>query len=57
MLTCEECGALVDPEATKLHQEWHEKLVTASKSPAPKNGSITNPNRIHISEIVSTYMN
>jgi transcription initiation factor TFIIIB Brf1 subunit/transcription initiation factor TFIIB len=27
MLTCEECGCLVDPEATDVHADWHEKLV------------------------------
>lgn len=30
MMTCEECGSLVDPsdEMLKRHADWHEKLVT-----------------------------
>lgn len=28
MLTCEECGCLVDPEATEIHETFHANLVS-----------------------------
>lgn len=38
MLTCEECGCLVDPECTEIHEGWHAKLVTVNpEPPAPVN--------------------
>lgn len=42
VLTCEECGCLVDPEMTETHQDWHESLV--------KIASVANPNRTQINE-------
>lgn len=31
MLTCEECGCLVDPEATEIHENFHADLVRRSE--------------------------
>lgn len=45
MLTCEECGCLVDPEATEIHQNWHETLVKIDK------GSVANPRRIKLDDL------
>jgi hypothetical protein len=48
VLTCEDCGCLVDPEATEIHQDWHDKL--AMKSDLPLN-SLANPRRTQVNEI------
>jgi hypothetical protein len=42
MLTCEECGCLVDPELTEKHQDFHEDLVTKS---GLNRAALANPNR------------
>lgn len=39
MLTCEDCGCLVDPELTDRHQEFHDSLVKINHGP------VANPNR------------
>ena len=42
MLTCEECGCLVDPDLTERHQDFHTDLVTKSE---PNRTALANPNR------------
>lgn len=44
MLTCEECGCLVDPDMTETHQNWHDSLVKITKD------SVANPKRTQINE-------
>jgi hypothetical protein len=31
VLTCEDCGCLVDPEATEIHEKFHADLVKKSE--------------------------
>lgn len=56
MLTCDECGCLVDPDATELHQDWHEKLVTVPTSPFAEGGPVANPNRVRVDEHGFAYL-
>lgn len=45
MITCEECGCLVDPDPEMLqkHSDWHDDLVTKSEL---NRTSVCNPNRV-----------
>jgi hypothetical protein len=45
MLTCEECGGLVDPEATDIHLNWHKDLV---KKDELSHSAKANPNRTRV---------
>lgn len=45
MLTCEECGCLVDPDATETHLNWHKDLVKINKGP------VANPKRTKLTDI------
>lgn len=51
MLTCEECGCLVDPEAVQVHQDWHEKLVSKDEL---THSALANPDRTKlVNDIIS----
>lgn len=49
MLTCEECGCLVDPESTKIHEDWHEDLVSKKDLTY---SALANPRRTKLDEII-----
>lgn len=48
MLACDECGAVVDPEMTQVHLDWHADLVKISN--LAEGGPVANPNRIRVDE-------
>lgn len=51
MITCEECGALVDPDEEMLqrHSDWHDELVKVSDF---QKGCVANPKRTQLNEII-----
>lgn len=51
MLTCEDCGCLVDPELVDKHQDFHDKLVSKDDL---THSAVANPKRTKLlNEIVN----
>ena len=52
MMTCEECGSLVDPDEAMLqkHADWHEEVITKKDLTY---SALANPNRTRLDNIIA----
>ena len=48
MVICEECGAVVHPDALQIHSDWHEDLVTKTELRKAKAQQVANGERTQL---------